>query len=113
MSAFGPKRTLLLRGGMSAFQSGLSQTLSTCYACCSCTLRPVVPVRCAPEGGHETTGIYQPYWWRCGNVAACCGRACGALPRRQTMPTYKAPVDDALFLLNDVFHLDHYGNLRG
>ncbi len=29
------------------------------------------------------------------------------------MPTYKAPVDDALFLLNDVFHLDHYGNLSG
>jgi acyl-CoA dehydrogenase len=29
------------------------------------------------------------------------------------MPTYKAPVDDALFLLNDVFHFDHYGNLRG
>jgi Acyl-CoA dehydrogenase N terminal len=24
-----------------------------------------------------------------------------------------APVDDALFLLNDVFHLDHYGNLPG
>src|SRR5260221_4996511 len=30
-----------------------------------------------------------------------------------TMPTYKAPVDDALFLLNDVFHLDRYGNLPG
>jgi acyl-CoA dehydrogenase len=29
------------------------------------------------------------------------------------MPIYKAPVDDALFLLNDVFHLDHYGNLPG
>ena len=29
------------------------------------------------------------------------------------MPTYKAPVDDALFLLNDVFHLDRYGNLPG
>lgn len=29
------------------------------------------------------------------------------------MPTYKAPVDDALFLLNDVFHLDKYGNLPG
>src|SRR5262245_27615299 len=37
----------------------------------------------------------------------------GALPRRQTMPTYKAPFDDALFLLNDVFHLVHYGNLPG
>jgi acyl-CoA dehydrogenase len=29
------------------------------------------------------------------------------------MPIYKAPVDDALFLLNDVFHLDRYGNLPG
>jgi alkylation response protein AidB-like acyl-CoA dehydrogenase len=29
------------------------------------------------------------------------------------MPIYKAPVDDALFLLNDVFHLDHHGNLPG
>ncbi len=29
------------------------------------------------------------------------------------MPIYKAPVEDALFLLNDVFHIDHYGNLPG
>ena len=29
------------------------------------------------------------------------------------MPTYKAPVDDALFLLNDVFHLERYNNLPG
>ena len=29
------------------------------------------------------------------------------------MPSYKAPVDDALFLLNDVFHIDRYGNLPG
>ena len=29
------------------------------------------------------------------------------------MPTYKAPVDDALFLLNDVFHIERYGNLPG
>ncbi len=29
------------------------------------------------------------------------------------MPTYRAPVDDALFLLNDVFHIDRYGNLPG
>ena len=29
------------------------------------------------------------------------------------MPTYKAPVDDVLFLLNDVFHIDRYGNLPG
>ena len=29
------------------------------------------------------------------------------------MATYKAPVDDALFLLHEVFHLDRYGNLPG
>jgi hypothetical protein len=29
------------------------------------------------------------------------------------MPSYKAPVDETLFLLNDVFHLDRYGNLPG
>jgi acyl-CoA dehydrogenase len=29
------------------------------------------------------------------------------------MPTYKAPVDDVLFLLNDVFHVERYDNLPG
>ncbi len=29
------------------------------------------------------------------------------------MPTYKAPVDDALFLLTDVFGIDRYSNLPG
>ena len=29
------------------------------------------------------------------------------------MPTYKAPVGDTLFLLNDVLHIDRYGNLPG
>ncbi|HEY2134707.1 MAG TPA: acyl-CoA dehydrogenase N-terminal domain-containing protein, partial [Xanthobacteraceae bacterium] len=29
------------------------------------------------------------------------------------MPVYKAPVDDALFLLNDVFHIERYANLPG
>src|SRR5471032_1996641 len=29
------------------------------------------------------------------------------------MPTYKAPVEDSLFLLNDVLHFDLYGNLPG
>ncbi len=29
------------------------------------------------------------------------------------MPTYRAPVEDTLFLLNDVLHLDRYGNLPG
>jgi alkylation response protein AidB-like acyl-CoA dehydrogenase len=34
-------------------------------------------------------------------------------PGEGHMPDYKAPVDDALFLLNDVFHFDRYGNLPG
>src|SRR5262245_11513710 len=29
------------------------------------------------------------------------------------MPSYKAPVDDVLFLMNDVFHVDRYANLPG
>ena len=29
------------------------------------------------------------------------------------MPTYKAPVEDVSFLLNDVFQIDRYGNLPG
>ena len=29
------------------------------------------------------------------------------------MPSYKAPVQDTLFLLNDVFHYQNYGNLPG
>ncbi len=29
------------------------------------------------------------------------------------MPTYKAPVDDVLFLLNDVFHIERHANLPG
>jgi alkylation response protein AidB-like acyl-CoA dehydrogenase len=29
------------------------------------------------------------------------------------MPIYKAPVDDVLFLLNDVFHIERYNNLPG
>ncbi len=29
------------------------------------------------------------------------------------MPTYKAPVDDVMFLLADVFHIDRYNNLAG
>jgi len=29
------------------------------------------------------------------------------------MPTYKAPVEDVMFLLSDVFHLDRYNNLPG
>src|SRR3954469_2123124 len=29
------------------------------------------------------------------------------------MPTYRAPVDDVMFLLNDLFHIDRYNNLPG
>src|SRR6187200_1900418 len=29
------------------------------------------------------------------------------------MPKYKAPVDDVMFLLNDVFHVERYSNLPG
>src|ERR1700678_230526 len=29
------------------------------------------------------------------------------------MPTYKAPVDDVMFLLSDVFHIERYNNLPG
>src|SRR3954453_10883185 len=29
------------------------------------------------------------------------------------MPTYKAPVEDVTFLLNDVFHMERYGNMPG
>src|SRR5882757_5314801 len=29
------------------------------------------------------------------------------------MPTYKAPIDDVKFLLNDVFHIERYANLPG
>src|SRR6266571_4158304 len=29
------------------------------------------------------------------------------------MPTYKAPIEDVLFLLNDVFHIERYNNLPG
>lgn len=29
------------------------------------------------------------------------------------MPVYKAPVEDTLFLLNDVFQFERYNNLPG
>ena len=29
------------------------------------------------------------------------------------MPSYQAPVDDVMFLLSDVFHIDRYNNLPG
>src|SRR5687768_3350258 len=33
--------------------------------------------------------------------------------RRSGMPSYKAPVEDALFLLKDVFSIERYNNLAG
>ena len=33
--------------------------------------------------------------------------------RENTMPIYKAPVEDVTFLLNDVFQIDRYDNLPG
>src|SRR5262245_58885370 len=33
--------------------------------------------------------------------------------RRKAMPSYKAPVDEVKFLLNDVFQMERYGNLPG
>src|SRR6476659_6702353 len=34
-------------------------------------------------------------------------------PGKPDMPTYKAPVDDVKFLLNDVFHIERHANLPG
>ncbi len=36
-----------------------------------------------------------------------------ARKRRTQMPIYKAPVEDTLFLLNDVFNIERYNNLPG
>src|SRR5262245_18901958 len=36
-----------------------------------------------------------------------------AAPRRTDVPIYKAPVDDAMFLLNDVFQISRLNNLPG
>ena len=45
-------------------------------------------------------------------MAICWARS--ARPDRgTTMPSYKAPADDVMFLLNDVFHFERYGNLPG
>ncbi len=29
------------------------------------------------------------------------------------MPTYKAPLDDIRFILNDLLHISNYANLQG
>jgi acyl-CoA dehydrogenase len=44
------------------------------------------------------------------------GYSCSAVdapPKETSMPIYKAPVEDALFLLNDVFHIERLSNLPG
>jgi acyl-CoA dehydrogenase len=41
------------------------------------------------------------------------GRSRLRLVKENVMPAYKAPVEDALFLLNDVFHIERYANLPG
>src|SRR6267378_959618 len=42
----------------------------------------------------------------------CAGGGCG--PSKEIcMPVYKAPVEDVLFLLNDVFHIERLANLPG
>src|SRR5436853_6098909 len=33
--------------------------------------------------------------------------------KEDAMPTYKAPVEDVKFRLNDVFHMERYGNMPG
>jgi acyl-CoA dehydrogenase len=38
---------------------------------------------------------------------------CSAPSKENAMPAYKAPVEDALFLLNDVFHIERFANLPG
>src|SRR5262245_41234054 len=37
----------------------------------------------------------------------------GSFGRKPLMPTYKAPVEDALFLLKDVLNIERYNNLPG
>src|SRR3977135_886558 len=43
----------------------------------------------------------------------CLNEAAQALPETTPMPSYKAPVEDVSFLLNDVFQIDRYNNLPG
>src|ERR1700730_17051845 len=37
----------------------------------------------------------------------------GSRGSEETMPSYNAPVEDTLFLLSDVFHIERYNNLPG
>lgn len=52
-------------------------------------------------------------WRICPAFCSCFGAAGAVRTKGEIMPSYKAPVDDALFLLNDVFHWERYGNLPG
>jgi alkylation response protein AidB-like acyl-CoA dehydrogenase len=40
-------------------------------------------------------------------------RGCSRPSKENAMPAYKAPVEDALFLLNDVFQIERFANLPG
>src|SRR5262249_40074216 len=40
-------------------------------------------------------------------------RRVGRDDKEEVMPIYKAPVDEVLFLLNDVFRMERYNNLSG
>jgi acyl-CoA dehydrogenase len=42
-----------------------------------------------------------------------CIAGCSRPSKENAMPAYKAPVEDALFLLNDVFHIERFANLPG
>src|SRR5260221_11600977 len=51
-----------------------------------------------------------------GGAGICRSGASGAASspsKENAMPVYKAPVEDALFLLNDVFHIERFANLPG
>jgi 3-(methylsulfanyl)propanoyl-CoA dehydrogenase len=53
--------------------------------------------------------------WRFFHQSGCSFAASAALAsnKRGMMPIYRAPVDDVLFLLTDVFHVERYSNLPG
>src|SRR6202795_410654 len=42
-----------------------------------------------------------------------CITGCSRPSKENVMPAYKAPVEEALFLLNDVFHMERFANLPG
>src|SRR5262249_36877566 len=50
---------------------------------------------------------------RCRYMPLGCIADCSCPSKENAMPTYKAPVADALFLLNDVFHIERFATLPG